>query len=113
MRDVVRGYSPRGVLVPVVLNGCRSAGTILDIEVTAAGILRSAPGVSHQGAEAVRESPLEFCLESFIVPAANSQSVIDTRAYPGHQAKRIDLGREVCAASRVRRGTGIYQSLAG
>src|SRR5215831_5846009 len=111
MRNVVGRDAPGRALVPIILNGRSSAWSVLDVEITAAGVFRLSPGVSDQGAEAIRESPLELCLERPVARPARRQSVIKTGADPGHQAKLINLSGKGCAASRIGRGAGIYQRL--
>src|SRR5207247_8665489 len=84
VRDVVRRNAPGSTLVPEILNCRTSARTILDIEVTTAGVSGSSPGIRHECAEALAESPLEFCLQRSVVRPAYGQGVVNTCAHPRH-----------------------------
>src|SRR6185295_14389149 len=98
MRNAVRRWSPRGTLIPEVLNGGTSARTILNVEVAAAGVKCAAPRVRHERAPAFGEPTLELCFKRSIVCFADCQSVVEAGPHPGHWTRGI----HGCGRSPVR-----------
>src|ERR1043165_8143375 len=92
MWNAVRCGSPSGVLVPEILDTGAAASTILNIEIAAAGVVGTTPGVRHQGAPALRESPLEFCFQGAVAGSADRQRIVQAGSDPRHRTISIDRG---------------------
>jgi len=92
MGDIIAGETARRVGIIKVLDRLATAGSVFDVEISAADVRRLAPSVGDQRTEVVGKAALHASLQSVVMGETNAPGIGNVCIHPRHRTKSIYYG---------------------